>query len=120
MFYKREAYTFRRVLFLILITLPFASFAQKMIHEGQWRGVLQLNDSTELPFNFVCEFQGVNQTLVIRNGTERIVVDEIIYDGDSVFINFPYFDSQIRAFSSGHDIDGKFINNTRIDKKVIP
>jgi thiol-disulfide isomerase/thioredoxin len=113
-------YNFKRILFLILFTLPFAVPAQKMIHQGQWRGVLQLNDSTELPFNFVCEFQGTTQTLVIRNGKERIVVDEITYDGDSVFINFPYFDSQIRGFSSGHDIDGKFINNTRVDKKVIP
>src|SRR4051812_46844022 len=113
-------YNFRRILFLILFIFPFVAPAQKMIHQGQWRGVLQLNDSTELPFNFVCEFQGTTQTLVIKNGKEKIVVDEIIYDGDSVFINFPYFDSQIRAFSSGHDIDGNFINNTRVDKKIIP
>lgn len=113
-------YNFKKIFFLILFAFPLASFSQKMIHEGQWRGVLQLNDSTELPFNFTCEFQGVAQTLTIRNGKERIVIDEIVYDGDSVFINFPYFDSHIRAFSSGHDIDGKFINNTRVDKKIIP
>lgn len=113
-------FDFKRILFLILFGFPFVATAQKMIHEGQWRGVLQLNDSTELPFNFTCEFSGVTQTLTIRNGKERMVIDEIVYDGDSVIINFPYFDSQIRGFSSGHDIDGKFINNTRIDKKIIP
>jgi len=112
-------YDFRKILFLF-IAFPLTLSAQKMIHQGQWRGVLQLNDSTELPFNFVSEFQGDTQTLVIKNGKEKIVIDEIIYDHDSVFINFPYFDSEIRGFSSGHDIDGIFINNTRVDKKVIP
>jgi thiol-disulfide isomerase/thioredoxin len=117
--FQRPVAYIKRVL-LILFTFPLSLPAQKMIHQGQWRGVLQLNDSTELPFNFSCEFQGVTQTLVIRNGTERIVVDEIIYDGDSVFINFPYFDSQIRGFSTGHDINGRFVNNTRLEKKIIP
>ena len=111
---------FRKFIFLILFIAPFFGHAQKMIHEGSWRGWLQLNDSTELPFNFVCGFQGVTQTLTIRNGKERIVVDEIIYDGDSVFIHFPFFDSEIRAFSDGHNIDGRFVNNMRIDKKIIP
>jgi hypothetical protein len=83
-------YDFRKILFLFL-AFPLTLSAQKMIHQGQWRGVLQLNDSTELPFNFVCEFQGITQTLVIKNGKEKIIVDEIIYDGDSVFINFPLF-----------------------------
>ena len=113
-------FNFRKTFFLLLITFPFIAPAQKMIHQGQWRGALQLNDSTELPFNFTCEFRDVTQTLTIRNGAERIVVDEIVYNGDSVFINFPYFDSQIRGFSTGHDITGTFINNTRIDKKEIP
>lgn len=112
-------YNLRKTL-LVFLVLPLGIHAQKMIHQGQWRGVLQLNDSTELPFNFVCEFQGNTQTLVIRNGKERMVVDEIIYKGDSVFINFPYYDSQVRAFSTGHDIDGRFVNNTRVDKKIIP
>jgi len=110
----------RRLFLLILFLIPYFCHAQKMIHQGSWRGVLQLNDTTELPFNFTCEFRGVTQTLTIRNGKERIVVDEIIYDGDSVFIHLPYFDSEIRAFSDGHNIDGKFVNNTRIDKKMIP
>ena len=94
--HRDTIYDFRKVLVLILFSFPFISAAQKMIHEGQWRGVLELNDSTELPFNFICAFQGVTQTLTIRNGKERIVVDEIIYEGDSVFIHFPFYDSEIR------------------------
>jgi thiol-disulfide isomerase/thioredoxin len=113
-------YDLRRLLYFIAFIIPFTSVAQKMIHQGSWRGVLQLNDSTELPFNFTCEFSGVTQTLTIRNGKERIVVDEIIYEGDSVFINFPYFDSQIRGFCDGHNIEGTFVNNMRVDKKTVP
>src|SRR5437868_9783548 len=108
-------FTLKKILFIILTACPFVASAQKMIHEGQWRGVLQLNDSTELPFNFVSEFKGDTQTLVIKNGKEKIVVDEIIYDHDSVFINFPYFDSQIGGFSSSNDIDGIFLINTRVE-----
>ena len=108
----------RRCLLLLLCFAPFSTFAQKMIHEGSWRGWLQLNDSMELPFNFICGFRDVTQTLTIRNGKERIVVDEIIYNGDSVFIHFPFFDSEVRAFCDGHNIDGHFVNNMRVDKKL--
>ncbi|MBK5285474.1 MAG: TlpA family protein disulfide reductase, partial [Bacteroidia bacterium] len=118
--FKVQSSKLAGIFFLILCALPFVTTAQKMIHQGSWRGVLQLNDSTELPFNFTCEFSAVTQTLTIRNGKERIVVDEIVYDGDSVFIHFPFFDSEIRAFCAGHNIDGRFVNNMRIDKKIIP
>ena len=122
MMYKVQSTKYKAGIFIILIAFlfPFLVSAQKMIHQGSWRGVFQLNDSTELPFNFTCEFSGVTQTLTIRNGKERIVVDEIIYEGDSVFINMPFFDSQIRAFCDGHNIDGRFVNNMRIDKKNVP
>jgi len=113
-------YNARKCIFLIALFFPMVLSAQKMIHQGSWRGALQLNDSNELPFNFTCEFSGVTQTLTIRNGKERMVVDEIVYDGDSVFIHFPFYDSEIRAFCDGHNIDGRFVNNTRVDKKIIP
>ena len=40
----------RKLLCIFLLTA--ATTAQAQLLPGMWRGVLQLNDSTELPFNF--------------------------------------------------------------------
>ena len=62
--------------------------------KGVWRGALQLNDSTELTFNFEVK----ESLLEIINGEERIVVDEIQFIGhDSVIIKMPVFDSEFRV-----------------------
>src|SRR5690242_15359429 len=68
-------------------------YSQNRLQHGSWRFVLQLNDSTELPFN--AEVKG--NTMDIINSDERISVEDIQYSGDSVFIRMPVFDSEFRG-----------------------
>src|SRR5690606_11689837 len=95
---------------------------------GTWRAHLEVNDTIELPFTFE-----VNQdrTLTIFNAEEEILVDDIRYENDSVFIKLPVFESDIRAvFVNDSSLSGNFIkpeldrivpfkavfnNNTRFD-----
>lgn len=86
--------------------------------KGVWRGALQLNDSTELTFNFEVK----ESLLEIINGEERIVVDEIQFVGhDSVSIKMPVFDSEFRMQMIGDTLmKGNWINYARKNKNVIP
>jgi len=94
------------------------SFAQDAtIKTGFWKGFLQLNDSTQLPFIF----QVKALSLEIINADERIVVDEIKFFGDSVFIKMPVFDSEFRVQMIGDSVmKGNWINYARKNKNVIP
>lgn len=105
---------------ILIVSLFFFvnSFAQYAnLRTGDWKGILQLNDSIQLPFNF----QVKALSLEIMNGDERIVVDEIKFLGDSVFIKMPVFDSEFRVEMAGDTImKGNWVNYARKNKNVIP
>jgi thiol-disulfide isomerase/thioredoxin len=88
------------------------------IQQGNWFMTLQLNDSTELPFNFEVTSKGID----IKNAEERIHVDEITYADDSVFIRMPVFDSEFRMQlqKGGTKLRGYFLNYARLDKNQVP
>ena len=74
---------------------------------GTWRAHLEVTDSIELPFKFE-----VNQdkTLTIFNAKEEILVSDITYENDSVFIKLPVFETDIRAvFVNDITLSGNFI-----------
>ena len=77
------------VCFFIISTM----FSKKL-KEGPYRGVLILNEESglELPFNFNVIYKNKKPIIIIKNGDERIVVDEINIKGDSVNFKMPIFD----------------------------
>jgi thiol-disulfide isomerase/thioredoxin len=56
-----------------------------------WRGVINLNDSIDLPFNFNWEMDGEQPKMTIRNGEENVVSTEILTKDDSTKVYFPAF-----------------------------
>ncbi len=103
-------------LFILAFSFSCIANAQPSLQQGNWRLVLQLNDTTELPFN--CELN--EKTMDIINAGELITVDEINYSGDSVFIRMPVFDSEFRGKFSQTEITGNYLNHARRNKNVIP
>jgi thiol-disulfide isomerase/thioredoxin len=81
---------------------------------GNWHAAIGLNDSTELPFTFT----SYKDSIVFHNGEEKIRTTEIKYDGDSVFIQMPVFDSEFRCKSSENNLNGLFINHARKDHNI--
>jgi thiol-disulfide isomerase/thioredoxin len=72
----------------------------KGIAAGMWRMTLHLNDSLDLPFNFEWTYTDAKKPkMIILNAEERIEVDEIRMEGDSVFIRMPLFDSEFRLLT---------------------
>ncbi|MEK6615051.1 MAG: TlpA disulfide reductase family protein, partial [Bacteroidota bacterium] len=110
----------------ILSIIAFSCSYEKKtspIKEGTWRGILTLNDSTGLivPFNFDLSFQNDSTTITIHNAEEKILVNDISFKGDSVFMQMPVFDSEFRCKLTGDSLmNGNWINHSRKEKNIIP
>lgn len=85
---------------LYLILLSHANlFAQQ--NNSSWRATLHRPDSVDIVFGFTLKKINKKPVMFIVNGVEKMKVDNIIYKGDSVFINMPFFESSFKAKVSG-------------------
>jgi len=80
----------------LLIIFLLSAHAQSLPN-GWWRAVLEREDGNDVVFNFESKKINGKQVLYVRNADERILFDNISFKGDSVIINPPLFESQIRA-----------------------
>lgn len=107
---------------LITIYLLLNKLNAQQLKMGIWQGILTLNaeEKIELPFNFETKKQGKKNVLIIRNGEERIVVDELKLNKDSLNFKMPVFDSEFKTKNYGDSLVGVWINYARKDKNIIP
>ena len=111
----------RTHLFYLFLFFSFFMFSNKP-KSGTYRGVLSLSETQNLllPFNFELYYENNKAVLEIRNGEEKIRVDEIQFLKDSVFIRMPFFNSEFRCHIKKGIWDGYWINHYRKDKNKIP
>lgn len=139
----------RQILIYSFIFLTFSSCVEPIdkayskLPPGIWRGVLILDDkrvvenpdeevryksdfSGELPFNFEVKYtDDDNFYIEIHNAEERIAVSDIIYGRDkatakdTIIIDFPVFDTYIKAIYEDDIMEGNWHVNYR-DNYQIP
>jgi thiol-disulfide isomerase/thioredoxin len=63
------------------------------ISPGVWRGEINRADGHSIVFNFQTREVSGRMVIYVINGTERLMVDNIRFQGDSLFIDMPFFDS---------------------------
>lgn len=84
-----------------------------MLKPGLWRGVLEVQNN-ELPLNFeVVQENGVK--IYLLNAEERIELDEIKIEGDSIFIPMHIFDADIKAAITEDRMVGTWTKNYEDD-----
>jgi len=105
------------IFFLVISTFVFS----EKLKPGPYRATLLLNESEniELPFNFEVAYKKKKPNIIIKNGDERIVIDEIKISGDSVKIKMPVFDTEFKCVLKGNDLEGIWINNYRKEKNIL-
>lgn len=81
----------------------------KKIPQGHWLGHLQVNENLNLPFNFEVTS---DSSLKITNADEVILVDDVTYKNDSIFIKMPVFDGYFAVKLTEEGMAGRFIDNT--------
>lgn len=90
-----------RLLLLFVLCASSVNAQVPLLRGGQWRGVLQLNDSTNLPFTFNIEFRATETDIIwdltVVNGKERILVNDFQITNDSVSWTMPVFNTKFRC-----------------------
>lgn len=87
---------------------------------GIWRAFL-VTPGGELPFEMeVTKYDSV-YTFSIKNGPEKMELEKAVVVGDSLFLRFPVYESELRfKIVSERELDGYFINLTRTTNATIP
>lgn len=86
---------------------------------GMWRGIIH-TQGQELPFNFSLEKGDMDQIQVsLINGEEKIPIDEVKVQGDSIIIPMHIFDADLVAYFNDHEMTGYWRKNYA-DDYIIP
>jgi len=104
----------KRILFLFLLSVSLFSGClnyQKNLPPGPWLGVIRI-DSTlpdmDLPFNMVYEKNIEMEAMYVLNAGETIMITEFDHQGDSVYMKFPVFSSEIAAIFRHDSLVGRY------------
>jgi thiol-disulfide isomerase/thioredoxin len=91
---------------------------EKTLLTGLWRATLSIQDQ-EVPFHLEIEKDSsAGFDIFILNAQERLLLDEVSIEDDSIFIPLHIFDATIRAKISDHTLTGEFVKHYEKDYKV--
>src|SRR5450755_958987 len=113
------------IIFAEILSANAASFDHTMdngkLTAGKWRGYIMRADGHVIPFNFDLQKSAGKIIIHVNNGIEHLLVDNVYQQGDSVFIDMPFFDSRfaVRILDSAHWV-GRYIKNYGDRLMVIP
>src|SRR5699024_8567697 len=98
----------------LLFTLTFCSgpSTTSKLKDGIWKAELQRDDGHHIVFNFEVADSADQKVIYILNADNRLLVDSIVFEEDSVFIQMPFFDSHFEAGIKGNsELSGKWVKN---------
>lgn len=87
---------------------------------GPWTGILSRNDNTLIPFNFEQKNEKGKTYWIIQNAAEKITVDNIQYEGDSMILQMPVFESKLIVKKDGRKFSGVWIKAGAVKSTILP
>jgi thiol-disulfide isomerase/thioredoxin len=77
---------------------------------GVWRGVIRMQGQ-ELPFTFDVENKEGKYLVYLNNASEKLMLDEVSIEGDSVRMILHIFDAELHAKVDGNSLNGFYFKN---------
>ncbi|HYK75904.1 MAG TPA: TlpA disulfide reductase family protein [Daejeonella sp.] len=114
-----------RILNAFVVVVMFSSLvacknvSKPALENGVWRATLKTESGAEIPFNFEVKDSAGLKVLDIINGKDRFRVNEITMNKDSVHIQMPLFDSEIKAELKDGNLSGKWIKHLAIQDAIM-
>ena len=88
---------------------------------GIWRGEILRTDGHPIIFSFQTRIVAGRLIIHVINGTERLLVDNIRQQGDSLFIDMPFFDSHFSLrIVDETTLEGNWIKISGNKQSVVP
>ncbi|WP_422861399.1 peroxiredoxin family protein [Flagellimonas sp. W118] len=89
-----------------------------VLAEGDWWAKMDVSATDALPVTFYLSKDSIGDyNIEMRNAEERILIDEIELNGDSIRINMPVFEGYVVGTFSAKEIQGSFIKES-LDRTV--
>lgn len=101
--------SFVYLFFILLLSSCNPDYFVEPLKQGVWRGELKISDEETLPFNFEVT---AKRGMKIFNAEEVILVDDIDYRNDSVFIRMPVFEGYFALKIYDTILKGDFIKES--------
>jgi len=103
------------------ISAPTAFSSAPNFRSGEWRAFLERKDGNNIVFNFEVKDSAGKQIIYIRNAGERLLVDDITHQGDSIWIKLPFYESQLRArVTPQGNLEGVWLRHLVADWQAVP
>ncbi len=113
----------RLVLTITSVLTVLVGCAEKnpSLKSGIWRSTLDRADGRQIAFNFEVKDSAGRKIIYIMNGEERLLVDSIRINGDSVHINMPFFESGFKArLDDNGNLTGIFFKRLADKDQTVP
>ncbi|MBS1486692.1 MAG: TlpA family protein disulfide reductase [Bacteroidetes bacterium] len=91
-----------------LVVVIFSGAAAQELKTGTWRGVIDCQGH-DLPFTFDVVKKNNRLLVYLKNGEEKIELNEVTIFGDSVNMVLHIFDAALRAKIVGDQLHGTFV-----------
>jgi thiol-disulfide isomerase/thioredoxin len=111
------------IMVLMMSILPTGRAGEKkpFLKNGIWRAVLQRPDGQQIVFNFTTAVEKNKQHLYVINGRERLLIDSVQRNGDSLLICMPFFSARFAAkVQPDGRLEGTYIKSYGDRKQEIP
>lgn len=90
------------------------------LQNGAWQARLHRADSADIVFNFELADSAGSKILYVLNARERLLVDDIRQEGDSVFIKMPFFDSEFKSvIQPNGSLKGQWVRHLAKEDAII-
>lgn len=104
-----------KIIIFLFMSVSFLAgvHGQPGLQKGWYKVTIQRPDAAEIIFNAELVQKSNQSLLYIRNGAEKLVVDDIQVKGDSVLIDMPFFESSFKLkINADQSLTGKWIKGT--------
>ncbi|MEY4628798.1 MAG: hypothetical protein RLZZ595_1124, partial [Bacteroidota bacterium] len=108
----------KRYLFFSLIIFAFA--CKSTTPEGSYRAVVKRDDGLNPSFIVNEKKENGKRTWVITNADEQLVIEDIVERGDSLLINMPFFEANLKLAKTSSGYLGVWIKETSKGIQTMP
>lgn len=104
-----------------LLMVTYGSIAQTNLKKGTWRAAIAREDGTPIVFNLDVEQQKGKTVFYVVNGEERMLVNDVKRDKDSLFVSMPVFESSFKLkIISTDSLAGTWIKRGAVKDVALP
>jgi thiol-disulfide isomerase/thioredoxin len=104
----------RYFLLLLVMSLGYMIHAQSYfnVKNAVWKAELEREDGQTINFNFEVAHENNKPVWYVMNAGERIRIDDISFDKDSLIVKMPVFESEFHLALDGNNLAGTWFKQT--------